>query len=351
MKNIFNLLIVIALCTSCTADGYRIKGAVEGALEGDVIYLSTVEDGTFVNLDSTTIQNGVFTFEGKQDKAVNRYIRTKNKVGNTNRRLYTDFFLENGEIQVSITAMGGETSGTPNNDAYQASRNEMYELQQKLASLPKEEQMKEFDKVFTGVMKRAATKYIKMPVGVHFLKEAYHFMNTDELAELLIQIPEDLSNDPAVIRMKDLVDRKKKCAVGQSFIDFEMIDPESKSIRLSDYAGKGKIILMDFWASWCGPCCKAIPDLIQLYDQYKDKGFEIIGISLDQDLKVWKGAIERLNIPWPQMSDLKAWKSEGARMYAVSTIPYTILLDAKGKIIANNLTLEELKTYLKENLK
>lgn len=351
MKNIFNLLIVIALCTSCTADGYRIKGAVEGALEGDVIYLSTVEDGTFVNLDSTTIQNGVFTFEGKQDKAVNRYIRTKNKVGNTNRRLYTDFFLENGEIQVSITAMGGETSGTPNNDAYQASRNEMYELQQKLASLPKEEQMKEFDKVFTGVMKRAATKYIKMPVGVHFLKEAYHFMNTDELAELLIQIPEDLSNDPAVIRMKDLVDRKKKCAVGQSFIDFEMIDPESKSIRLSDYVGKGKIILMDFWASWCGPCCKAIPDLIQLYDQYKDKGFEIIGISLDQDLKVWKGAIERLNIPWPQMSDLKAWKSEGARMYAVSTIPYTILLDAKGKIIANNLTLEELKTYLKENLK
>lgn len=210
MKNIFNLLIVIALCTSCTADGYRIKGAVEGALEGDVIYLSTVEDGTFVNLDSTTIQNGVFTFEGKQDKAVNRYIRTKNKVGNTNRRLYTDFFLENGEIQVSITAMGGETSGTPNNDAYQASRNEMYELQQKLASLPKEEQMKEFDKVFTGVMKRAATEYIKMPVGVHFLKEAYHFMNTDELAELLIQIPEDLSNDPAVIRMKDLVDRKKK---------------------------------------------------------------------------------------------------------------------------------------------
>ena len=350
MKNIFNLLIVIALCTSCTADGYRIKGAVEGALEGDVIYLSTVEDGTFVNLDSTTIQNGVFTFEGKQDKAVNRYIRTKNKVGNTNRRLYTDFFLENGEIQVSITAMGGETSGTPNNDAYQASRNEMYELQQKLASLPKEEQMKEFDKVFTGVMKRAATKYIKMPVGVHFLKEAYHFMNTDELAELLIQIPEDLSNDPAVIRMKDLVDRKKKCAVGQSFIDFEMIDPESKSIRLSDYAGKGKIILMDFWASWCGPCCKAIPDLIQLYDQYKDKGFEIIGISLDQDLKAWKGAIERLNIPWPQMSDLKAWKSEGARMYAVSTIPYTILLDAKGKIIANNLTLEELRTYLEENL-
>ena len=350
MKNIFNLLIVIALCTSCTADGYRIKGAVEGALEGDVIYLSTVEGGTFVNLDSTTIQNGVFTFEGKQDKAVNRYIRTKNKVGNTNRRLYTDFFLENGEIQVSITAMGGETSGTPNNDAYQASRNEMYELQQKLASLPKEEQMKEFDKVFTGVMKRAATKYIKMPVGVHFLKEAYHFMNTDELAELLIQIPEDLTNDPAVIRMKDLVDRKKKCAVGQSFIDFEMIDPESKSIRLSDYAGKGKIILMDFWASWCGPCCKAIPDLIQLYDQYKDKGFEIIGISLDQDLKVWKGAIERLNIPWPQMSDLKAWKSEGARMYAVSTIPYTILLDAKGKIIANNLTLEELRTYLEENL-
>lgn len=350
MKNIFNLLIVIALCTSCTADGYRIKGSVEGALEGDVIYLSTVEGGTFVNLDSTTIQNGVFTFEGKQDKAVNRYIRTKNKVGNTNRRLYTDFFLENGEIQVSITAMGGETSGTPNNDAYQASRNEMYELQQKLASLPKEEQMKEFDKVFTGVMKRAATKYIKMPVGIHFLKEAYHFMETNELAELLNQIPDDLSVDPAVTRIKDLVERKKNCAIGKPFIDFEMNDPEGKSVKLSDYAGKGKIVLVDFWASWCGPCCKAIPDLIQLYDLYKGKGLEIVGISLDQDTKAWKGAIERLNIPWPQMSDLKAWKSEGPKMYAISTIPYTVLLDAEGKIVANNLTLEELRTYLEENL-
>lgn len=351
MKNIFKLLTVAAFCTSCTTDGYRITGSVEGALERDVIYLSTVEGGAFVNVDSTTIQNGIFTFKGKQDKAVNRYIRTKNKVGDTNRRLYTDFFLENGHIKISITPMGGETSGTPNNDAYQATRNEMYEMQQKLATLPKEEQMKEFDNVFTGVMKRAAANYIKMPVGVHFLKEAYHFMKTEEIAELLIQIPEDLANDPAVIRIKDLVERKKKCAIGLSFMDFEMNDPEGKTVKLSDYAGKGKIVLIDFWASWCGPCCKAIPDLINLYNQYQGKGLEIVGVSLDQDVKAWKGAINRLNIPWPQMSDLKGWKSEGSKMYAVSTIPYTVLLDDEGKIVANNLTLEELKIYLEENLK
>ena len=351
MKKQFYLWGIVAFLTACGNTGYKVTGTVEGAAEGDTIYLSCVGNGNFVNLDSTVIRNGKFTFEGRQDTAVNRYIRTKNKVGDTNRRLYTDFFLENGKIQVDITQMGGTTSGTPNNDAYQAARNDMYNRQQELQKLSKEEQMKAFNDAFTGVMKGAAAKYIHMPVGVHFLKEAQHFMDIDELDTLLSQIPEGLASDPVIVRMKEKVAQKKNCAVGRPFVDLTMQDPEGKEVKLSDYAGKGKVLMIDFWASWCGPCCRAIPGLIEIYNQYKDKGFEIVGISLDQDVEAWKKAIERLNIPWPQMSDLKGWKCEGARLYAVGTVPYTVLIDAEGKIMANNLEAEDLKKVLDETLK
>jgi len=349
MKKLIFICCALAILASCGENGYVITGSVEGASEGDTIYLSSVENGGFVNLDSAVIKNGRFRFEGKQDVTVNRYIRSKGKVGNTNRRLYTDFFLENGKIQVDITAMGGTTSGTPNNDAYQASRNEMYRRQQELEKLPKEEQMKAFDEMFTGVMKETATRYINMPVGIHFLKQAQNFMKTDELDALLQQVPAELM-DPAIVRMKEKVERKKKCEVGQPFVDFSMNDTEGKAVKLSDYAGRGKVVLVDFWASWCGPCCKAIPGLIELYSQYKDKGFEVVGVSLDENADAWKKAIERLNIPWVHMSDLKGWKSEGSQAYAVSTIPYTVLIDAEGKILAHNLHQNELKETLEKVL-
>ena len=350
MKKLILMCCVPAVLMACAQNGYVVTGSVEGASDGDVVYLSSVENGGFVNLDSAVIRDGRFTFKGEQAVAVNRYIRSKEKVGNTNRRLYTDFFLENGKIQVNITSTGGTTAGTPNNDAYQAARNEMYRRQQGLEKLSKDEQMKAFDEAFTGVMKEAATKNIKMPVGIHFLKQAQNFMKTDELDALLQQVPEELAADPAIVRMKEKVERKKKCEVGRPFVDFAMNDAEGKAVKLSDYAGRGKVVLIDFWASWCGPCCKAIPGLIDLYNQYKDKGFEVVGVSLDEKADAWKKAIERLNIPWVNMSDLKGWKSEGSRAYAVSTIPYTVLIDADGKILAHNLHQDELKKTLEKVL-
>lgn len=351
MKKHFYLWSMAVLMTACGNMGYKITGTIENAAEGDTVYLSCVKNGGFFNLDSTVIKNGVFIFEGRQDTAVNRYIRTKNKVGDTNRKLYTDFFLENGNIRVDITSMGGTTAGTPNNDAYQAARNEMYARQQELAKLPKEEQMKAFDAAFTGVMKEAAVKNIHMPVGVHFLKESRHFMTVEELDTLLSKIPEALASDPAIVRMKEQVEKKKRCAVGQLFVDFTMQNMEGNAVKLSDYVGKGKVLLVDFWASWCGPCCRAIPGLIELYNRYKEKGFEVVGVSLDQDAEAWKKAVERLEIPWIQMSDLKGWKSEAAKAYAVTTIPSTVLIDAEGKIYGHNIHQDELKNVLEELLK
>ena len=107
----------------------------------------------------------------------------------------------------------------------------------------------------------------------------------------------------------------------------------------------------DFWASWCGPCRREMPNLVEAYAKYKNKGFEIVGVSLDQSGEAWKEAIEKLNITWPQMSDLKYWNCEGAQLYAVSSIPHTVLIDGEGTIIARGLHGEELQEKLAEVIK
>ncbi len=352
MRKLIYLFVVVTLFIACTnSNGYVVTGTIEGAVEGDVIYLSSEEKGDFVNLDSTVIKNGEFVFKGRQDTVVNRYVRTKKRVGDSKRKLFADFFLENGKINLTLTSMGSTVSGTPNNDIYQAIRDEVNDLQKNLANLPKEEQIKEFDKVFIGVMKNAATRYIKMPVGVHFLKQVQYFMETAELVAILEQIPEGLANDPVIIQMKELVDRKLAIAIGSEFVDFTMNTPEGKSVKLSEYAGKGKVVLVDFWASWCGPCRSAVSGLIKIYEQYKDKGFEIVSVSLDQDADAWKEGIKKLGMPWLQMSDLQSWKSEGVKSYAVGIIPATVLIDAEGKIIARDLHGEELEKAIAEAVK
>ena len=130
-----------------------------------------------------------------------------------------------------------------------------------------------------------------------------------------------------------------------------MQTPDGQNVKLSDYVGKGKVVLVDFWASWCGPCRREMPNLVEAYKQYKNKNFEIVGVSLDQNGDAWKAAIEQLNITWPQMSDLKYWNCEGAQLYAVSSIPHTVLIDGEGTIIARGLHGEDLQKKLAEVLK
>lgn len=165
------------------------------------------------------------------------------------------------------------------------------------------------------------------------------------------QIPANYQNDKDILRIKELTDKQKTTAQGTKFIDFEMQTPEGKTVKLSDYAGKGKVVLVDFWASWCGPCRREMPALVEAYAKYKGKNFEIVGVSLDRDAAAWKESIKQMNMTWPQMSDLKFWQSEGAQLYAVNSIPHVVLIDGQGTIIARGLHGEELHKKLAEVVK
>jgi peroxiredoxin len=138
-------------------------------------------------------------------------------------------------------------------------------------------------------------------------------------------------------------------AIGQPAPEIELETPEGKELALSSL--KGKVVLIDFWASWCGPCRKEMPNVVKAYAKFKNKGFEIFGVSLDQDKARWIEAIQKDGITWPQVSDLKQWQSSVVRQYNIQGIPYTVLLDREGNILAKNLRGEELEKKLTEVLR
>ena len=129
---------------------------------------------------------------------------------------------------------------------------------------------------------------------------------------------------------------------------FAMNDPEGNEVSLSDFAGRGNYTLIVFWATWCAPCLYLIPHYRELYAKYKSRGFEIVGVSLDNNHDAWVAGIERLNITWRQMSDMLMWESPVVDLYAIRGIPHSVLLDREGTIIANHLRGEALDRKLAE---
>ena len=182
---------------------------------------------------------------------------------------------------------------------------------------------------------------------------AIQALDPDKYSDLYKSLDAGLSkkfpNDKNVIMFHEVVERMLSTNIGQFAPEISLPSPDGKEIALSSL--KGKLVLIDFWASWCGPCRKEMPNVIKIYSKFKNKGFEIYGVSLDQDKEKWMEAITKDGINWPQVSDLKYWDNVAARIYNVQGIPYTVLIDKDGKIIAKNLRGQELEKKIAEVLK
>lgn len=160
----------------------------------------------------------------------------------------------------------------------------------------------------------------------------------------------DVKSYHAMVQQAEMmVSRTEAIKVGSEAPELILPMPNNKDLALSSL--RGKVVLVDFWASWCGPCRKEMPNVKRAYEKYKNKGFEILGVSLDKDRTAWLDAISSEGMTWPQVSDLKFWQSEACQIYAVQSIPYTVLIDKEGKIIATNLRGAELDKKLSEVLK
>jgi len=182
-------------------------------------------------------------------------------------------------------------------------------------------------------------------VSVFLLRGTYYQLDAEALERSLNAFDASARDNIYYTHMSDHLDRMKNVLIGKKYIDLEMPDPDGNLVKLSDFAGKG-VLLIDFWAAWCNPCRRANPEVVEIYNEFSDKGFDIVGISFDRTKEDWLKAIEDDGLTWHHMSDLQYWQSEAAKKYAVSSIPHTVLLDADGTIVAKNLSKEELREKL-----
>ena len=146
------------------------------------------------------------------------------------------------------------------------------------------------------------------------------------------------------------IDLAAATGINSKFVDLGLPGPQGQTVWVGDYVGQNKLVLIDFWASWCGPCIRELPNVVKAYERFHDKGLEIVGVSLDKDKASWLAAIEQTGQKWPQMSDLKGWDCEGAALYGIQSIPANVLINEQGEIVARDLRGDALLKEIESRL-
>ncbi len=369
MKKFSILLIAAVALFACQNNKtYKVTGTVsDPAYEGKNVYVQEMTDTEMITVDTAVVQNGTFTFEGPADSTLLRFIALDETV-NPQKPSRVLVVLEPGDIDVRYDSVI-TVAGSKLNEDYSAFRKEQQDLSNEIRALSQTYQSATaagtmtdsldaeittaYEKVAEDLEKKNADfikNNIKNPLGKFLFMTSAEMFTPETQKEILALTDDSYKAQPNIQRISKRLENYDNVAIGKKFVDFSMKDTEGNDVSLSNYAGQGKVTLIDFWAAWCGPCREEMPNVVAAYRNYKNKGFEVVGVSLDKEKDKWLQGLKDLNMTWPQMSDLMMWDSPVVDLYAFRGIPHTVLLDKDGTIIAKDLRGAELHNKLAELL-
>ena len=379
MKRIPLFVTIFLLAISCKNDksnttkeaSFTINGEVKNQQFGEA-YLQILNNAQS-KTDTLKIVNGKFEYVGKSSFPELAVMVVANLDKQVDKKNVMIFFIEpNSKMTINVDTNTVEkyiVTGSKSND-------EFVSFKKKYIQPVEEKEKKTFDKIDPMAIKNPTImdSLIKLSQIIQqekkdvilsyinsnknsYVGAAYAYLfslqeeNTTFAQAVYTALSDSLKKSFYAVEINNKIAAVSKSDVGAVAADFASIDTDGKAFRLSDFYKGKKLVLIDFWASWCGPCRKENPNVVKAYSQYNSKGFEVLGVSLDEEKMDWISAIEKDKLVWKQVSDLKGWTSQAARLYNVEAIPTNFLIDGAGKIIATNLRGNDLEKKLAELLK
>ena len=339
-------------------EAQQVKYSINGISKDNGKTVSLIDRRTNQTVNTATVVDGKFSMSGNAEKDAFMAI------GIMENPWATIFF--NDGTPMTINLNDSTLKGSPTNERlvrYDIDINSSYgNFLMKMQSMSEEERKAKEIELVGGLMiatmkmmegvKKVFNEESETLIPVAFISEYQQVFGQDKLDSVLATKPVWI-NHPIVKQQMEqwayqkAAEEKKLAFIGQQFTDLEEADVDGNMHKLSEYVGKGKWVLVDFWASWCGPCKAEMPNVVAAYDKYHAKGFDIVGLSFDNKKEPWVKAINELKMPWTHLSDLKGWNTAASGIYNVNAIPDNLLIDPQGKIVARGLRADALHAKLK----